>query len=295
MSRLRALELFAGIGGFAAAAADRLDVVAAFDHDRRCERVYQANFGHPYVVKNLVAVKDATLAAFEADLWWMSPPCAPHTVRGARRGLDDPRSAGFVRMLGAIAAVRPAWVLLENVPGFLESDAFDALADTLDRSGYADVRTAEISPTALGIPGVRRRVYVAAGRAALRPERARAGDWRSLPGFLGPWDAALAVPAERLVRFGDAMHVVDATDPDATAACFTRAYGRSPVYVGSYVRQADSGQRRLRHFAPAEIAALHGLPSGFDLAGAPLREAWALLGNGLSVPVVREVLDWVTA
>ena len=293
MSRLRALELFAGIGGFAAAAAD-VDLLGAFDHDRRCERVYRANFPHPFQVKNLVAVQDRTLAAFEADLWWMSPPCAPHTVRGARRGLDDPRSAGFVRMLGAIEAVKPRWVLLENVPGFLESDAFAALADTLARAGYSDVRTAEISPTALGIPGVRRRVYVAAGRSSLQPERPRAGAWRPLPGFLGPWDEALAVSEERLARFGDAMHVVDADDPEATAACFTRAYGRSPVYVGSYVRQSDGARLRLRHFAPAEIAALHGLPPGFDLAGAPLREAWALLGNGLSVPVVREVLSWVT-
>lgn len=294
MSGLRALELFAGIGGFAAAAAGRVDVVAAFDHDRRCERVYTANFAHPFHVKNLVAVKDATLAAFEADLWWMSPPCAPHTVRGARRGLDDARSAGFVRMLGAIAAVKPAWVLLENVPGFLESDAWAALAVTLDRAGYADVRTAEISPTALGIPGVRRRVYVAAGRTSLRPEGLRAGVWRPLPGFLGPWQEALAVPPERLARFGDAMHVVDADDAQATAACFTRAYGRSPVYVGSYVRQSDGERPRLRHFAPAEIAALHGLPRGFVLPGLTDREAWTLLGNGLSVPVVREVLGWVT-
>ena len=32
------------------------------------------------------------LAAFGADLWWLSPPCQPYSVRGRGRDLDDPRA-----------------------------------------------------------------------------------------------------------------------------------------------------------------------------------------------------------
>ena len=73
-------------------------------------------------------------------------------------------------------------------------------------------------------------------------------------------------------------------DDRAVAACFPRAYGNSPVYAGSYLRTADGG---LRRFAPAEIARLHGHARTAALEALPLRHGWKLVGNGLSVPVVR--------
>src|SRR5688572_22465498 len=133
---MRALELFGGIGGFAAAVAGRDEVVATVDHDRACQAVYAANWPHPRVVKNLASARAEWLAGFGADLWWMSPPCAPHGVRGAQEDLSDPRSAAFVAVVEAVARVRPTWVVLENVPGFAGSRAFGLLERTAERAGY---------------------------------------------------------------------------------------------------------------------------------------------------------------
>jgi len=218
----------------------------------------------------------------------MSPPCAPHGVRGAQRDLDDARSAAFQRVLQGIELCGPRAIALENVPYFRDSRAHDALRAVLASSGYRFVHEDEICPTALGVPGIRRRFYLAASREPLQlsPAPVRRVP---LPSLIGEWRDELDLPSDVRERFLDALHVVDADDPEATAACFTRAYGTSPVYVGSYLRQNG----RLRRFAPEEIARLHGLPAPFDFAGLPLKRSWQLVGNGLSTPVVRWVLSWV--
>ena len=91
---LTALELFCGIGGFAAAVAgSRIRVVAALDQSPMALAVYRLNFpGHAAIQTDLERITVAELARFGADLWWLSPPCQPYSVRGRGRDLDDPRA-----------------------------------------------------------------------------------------------------------------------------------------------------------------------------------------------------------
>lgn len=228
---MRILELFSGIGGLAEAAGDHT-VVAAVDHDRRAQQVYAANFDHRREVKNLVSVKPGWLAAFEADLWWMSPPCAPHGVRGNREDLDDPRSGAFRHLLRLLPEIRPRAVALENVPGFAGSAAHAAFVDATRAAGLVHREEREVCPTSLGVPGVRRRFYAVASRDPLDvgPRPVHQVVLRDIVGDDRP---ELVVPAAVLERFGDALHRVDPDDDRAVAACFTRAYGTSPVYAGS--------------------------------------------------------------
>lgn len=287
---MRILELFSGIGGLAEAAEGTHPVVGAVDHDTRAQAVYGAHFpAHRRETKNLASVKPAWLAGFDADLWWMSPPCTPHSVRGRRRDLDDPRSAALRTVLRAVREVRPRAIALENVPGFEVSDALAEVREAVADAGLEHVACREICPTLLGVPGVRRRFYLVASRTPLAPGAPPRNDL-PLRSVLGPDDDALAVPPDVLERFGGALHVVDPADDRAVAACFTRAYGNSPVYAGSYLRTASGG---LRRFAPAEIARLHGHTRTRALEALPLRDGWRLVGNGLSVPVVRWVLSWL--
>jgi site-specific DNA-cytosine methylase len=285
-----ALELYSGIGGFAAAVQGQVRVLGAVDHDRLAESVYRANHPHPVHVRNLEFVRTDWLASFEADLWWLSPPCAPHGIRGAQGDLDDPRSASLLRLLGAIGEVRPAWVALENVPWFAGSRAQERLHEALAAAGYRWTEGC-VCPSELGLPGVRRRYYLVASLGEVAAWPAPGGERRLLSAYLGPWRAELEVPAAVQQRFGEAFHVVDADDPEAVAACFTRAYGKSPVYVGSYLRQRHEGGEGVRYFAPEEIARLAGFPEGFQFAGLAPRPAWRLIGNSVSVDVVRWVLQ----
>lgn len=272
---MKVLELYAGIGGVAATGAD---VVAAIDHDPYAHAVYTRNFSHPALRLNLVSVKPDRLAAFHADVWWLSPPCQPFTIRGARRDVDDRRCESLLHLLTVIPKVRPRRLIVENVPGFEGSVAHARLRSTL-----SDYRIEEVEwcPSLFGVPVQRRRFFLLASLDPFSlPEPS--GERRPLAAYLDPSGAPL--PAA-LDRFRDAMHVVDADDPAAEAVCFTGAYGHSPVYAGSYLRQGGD----VRLFTPREIARLHGFPEGFALHEDP-RRATKQLGNCVSVDVARALL-----
>ncbi|MGE5844726.1 MAG: DNA cytosine methyltransferase, partial [Syntrophaceae bacterium] len=78
---IRALELFCGIGGFAAASAGtNLRVAGAVDQSPAALDVNRLNFpGHDAWQLNLENVTPDELLVFGADFWWLSPPCQPYT------------------------------------------------------------------------------------------------------------------------------------------------------------------------------------------------------------------------
>lgn len=284
---LSVLELFAGIGGCTAAVGARARIVAAIDTSELAMRVYETNWTHPTRVRNL-AVRRLVLP--EADLWWASPPCQPYTVRGAKRDLDDPRAQSLIVLMDRLRTVQPRYFAMENVPGFVDSRAHALVQDTLQDLGY-EVWQTVLCPTVLGLPVERRRFYLVGGRDGLCGEPPRCGPRQPLQSFLdvAP-DPALDVSTSLLERFGDALHVVDAADPHGVLACFTSAYGRSPVYAGSYLRDGD----RLRHLSISEALRLLGFPTSFTMPpDVSLAQAWGLVGNSLSVHAVRHVLGVV--
>ena len=277
---MRVLELYAGIGGVAASGAP---VVAAIDHDEAAHLSYTANFSHPAHRLNLVSVRAERLAAFGADVWWLSPPCQPFTVRGARRDVEDRRCESLLHLLEVLPQVRPKAVVVENVPGFEGSIAHARLREAL--AGYAIVE-GSWCPSALGVPMMRRRFYLVAAARPV-PSQIPLLPLRPLSSYLDPEpDPRMRLSAEFLDRYREALHRVEADDPEAVAVCFTGAYGKSPVYAGSYL----SREGELYRFSPAEIARLMGFPPGFVLP-TDLRRASKLLGNSLSVDVVRWIFS----
>ena len=284
------LELFCGIGGCAAALGDRAVVVAAIDQHRGALDAYACNFSHPVVPRAIESIPRQQWRAWGADLWWMSPPCPPFTRRGLQRDLDDPRTRSFVALVDQVAAVRPRYVALENVPGFAGSRAHVLLLEALAASGYA-VRDTLLCPSELGAPTRRLRFYLVAGLGPLADWPPRRGARRRLADVLDASpDPALWCDAALRRRYAGALDIVEAHDPGALTACFTAAYGRSPVRSGSYL----STPRGLRRFSPAEILRLLDFPDSYRLpAGLSLRAAWARVGNSVSVRAVKWVLGAV--
>lgn len=291
-SRPRVLELYCGIGGVAAALDGAASVVAAVDVNRSALAVYRRNFVHPAPARTLEGLSAEELASFGADLWWLSPPCQPFTRRGLGRDEDDPRAASLLLLVDRIEEVRPRYLAMENVPGFQGSRCHARLAGTLEAAGYR-FREGCLCPTELGVPNRRRRYYLVASRDGAPADwspPAGAGRRRgTLRPYLDPApDPGLAVDPELVRRYEGTLDVVRADEPGAVTACFTAAYGRSPVRSGSYLEGEDG---RLRRFSPAEILRLLGFPGTFRLPpDLPPEKAWPLVGNSLSVPAVRRVL-----
>lgn len=287
-STFRVLELFCGIGGCAAALDKRAEVVAAIDIDCDALSVYRTNFPHPIATRTIESLPDLVYREADAELWWLSPPCQPYTVRGRRRDLEDSRAHSLKVVLQRIREIRPRYVALENVGGFEGSQAQQLVRETLLQCQY---RIAErlLCPTEIGVPNRRPRYYLVAAQGELAPWP----HWRvpSVPlrEYLDPEPPQdLFVSPELVERYRRSMNIVSARDDTAITSCFTGAYGRSPVHSGSYLSVA-SGVRR---FSPQEILRLLGFPESFTLPPKLSRQrTWSLAGNSLSVHAVRWVLS----
>lgn len=296
---MRVLELFCGLGGVAAALGDhrstQVEIAAAVDLNRDALEVYSHNFPrHPTAVLNLAFLTPERLASWDADLWWMSPPCQPFTRRGERRDADDPRSRPLLRLIELAGELRPPALALENVPGFEGSETHGRLRRVLEAAGY-EVGEHLLCPTEWGLPGRRRRFYLVASRQGLaplpEPPRPPAPTVPLAELLDDAPEPDLEVEPELLERYRWAVDVVDAGDPGAVAATFTSAYGRSPVRSGSYVRSGDGTVRRV---SPREILRLLGFPETYELPPSLDRaKAWRLVGNSLALPPVEAVLGRV--
>jgi DNA (cytosine-5)-methyltransferase 1 len=296
--KIRVLELFCGMGGFAAAVAGSgFEIIGALDHDQDALEIYSLNFpGHIAFKQDLERIEASELAAFSADFWWLSPPCQPYCVRGARRDLDDLRAASLVRIMDILerlpASKLPLHLALENVEGFYRSQARERLVSILSSRGY-NILECVICPTELGIPSRRPRYYLAASRIPFRGSPcSQVPRTSTLKDYLTPFPEdgvpeSLLVHGRILAKFGDGLRILDPYDPAAYTTCFTSGYGKSVIRAGSYLK-CNGGAR---YFAPEEIARLLHFPDSFLFPeGISLRRRWHFIGNSLSVAAVRVVL-----
>ena len=244
---IRALELFCGIGGFAAAAAGtNLCVTGAIDQSPAAIEVYRRNFpGHDAWQLNLENVTVDELAVFGADFWWLSPPCQPYTVRGAGRDIEDPRALSFLRLTKILAGMPeeklPRHLALENVEAFTRSEMRRRLIDLLSNRGF-EIQECTLCPTELGVPMRRPRYYLMASRHSLdSPVVVVDAPLRPLGDYLDGGDGncvpeELHIAGDVLARFGKGFRILDPNDSQAYTTCFTSGYGRSHMHAGSYLK-----------------------------------------------------------
>ena len=286
--RPRVAEFYCGIGGCAAALGSSAVVISAVDINRQALEIYRRNFPHPVAAATIESLSAATIRDWQADLWWISPPCQPFTRRGRRRDAADARTQSFLEILKRLKDVTPKYIAIENVPGFQGSITHSLLLDTLKSLSF-QVQERVLCPTAFGIPNRRERYYLVAGRNPLRELPLPRVEARPLRSFLDKEPRRdLGVDSELVRQYRHALNIVDPIDPMAVAACFTAAYGHSPIRSGSYLK-TPSGVRR---FSPAEILRILGSPKSSTLpADLPVESGWRMVGNSLSIHSVRYVLS----
>lgn len=283
---MRALELFSGLGGWRFALGDRGSVSAAFDVSEVANATYALNHGDLPKARELATVPFDDLASHGADTWLLSPPCQPFCRMGNHQGLEDRRSRAFRHLMDLFPQAPPACLVLENVGGFLGSDAHALLLDRLRAHGLHHLDL-EACPSRFGLPNQRPRVFVVASRRPLKRLPLPDPPTQPLAAFLDPVeDEGLYLAPETLARYRPGLDLVEARD--RRSACFIGGYGQRYVGSGSFLKTA----RGVRRFSPLEVARLLGLPESFRFPGGVALEArYRLLGNGLSIPVAAWALD----
>jgi site-specific DNA-cytosine methylase len=282
---MRVLELFSGIGGWRYALPPSADLMAAYDVSPAANATYSLNHGETPRPRELATIPVKELAELGADTWVLSPPCQPYCRMGLKADVADPRARAFLRLLEILEEAPPERLVLENVEGFLESESHARLVGLLARQGF-HLRTFHLCPSTFGVPNLRPRVYLLASRAPIPEREVPAARPQPLSDYLDAVEEPGLYLAEP-VRAKHWMGLDLARPEDTRTACFIGGYGKRYVGSGSFLVTAQG----VRRFSPTEVGRLLGLPDGFRFPqGVSLEKRYKLLGNGLSIPVVRWVL-----
>ena len=162
---LKVASFFSGIGGFDLGFERAgMEVVFQCENNKFCQQVLRQHWPGVTLYSNIEKV--VTSAIPEAELWCAGFPCQDLSLanQGKRTGLKGNRSGLFYefRRLLQEQNSKPRWIVLENVPGLLNSrqgQDFQAILTQMDELGYC-LSWRVLDAKYFGVPQRRRRLFI---------------------------------------------------------------------------------------------------------------------------------------
>lgn len=165
----KVLDLFSGAGGLSRGFYDAgYDVVLGVDFDEAALKTFKANHGKAEAMKldlfdhsnidviiNFLKEKDIKL-----DVLVGGPPCQGFSVAGPR-DMNDKRNMLYTAMVELAERVKPQVVVLENVPGMVQTNGgigAKRVVEDFAKIGYRMVPKLLYAPD-YGLPQIRKRVF----------------------------------------------------------------------------------------------------------------------------------------
>jgi DNA (cytosine-5)-methyltransferase 1 len=275
---MRIVSLFSGAGGFEAGFGETHKTILLNDVAISAQDVLKHRFPDVQLIKDVRDIEPGDVSS--ADALIAGFPCQDVSIVGGQRGLAGTRSALVEHVFRLAAAIRPSHIILENVQSirFVHGGrVLLYLMHAAEKLGYSwAYRT--LDSRAFGLPQRRRRFYFIASRD-------------TDPGDVLLSDAGIPLPAD---------------PPDQSLPIgFYWTEGRSghgltadaipPLKTGSSIGIPSppavlfpDGGVKVPTIETAER--FQGFPEGWTEA-APARLRWGLVGNAVSVPVVRWISD----
>jgi len=160
---LKAVELFAGIGGFRLGMANaNIETIWANDINELSCQVYESNFGKDSLVLgdiNKIPISDIP----NHHILTAGFPCQPFSPAGKKLGVRDcVRGTLFERIVEIIDKKQPKYFFLENVKRLLTMENgyhFRVILNALSELDYF-IEWRIISPISFGIPQNRDRIFI---------------------------------------------------------------------------------------------------------------------------------------
>ena len=175
MARLKVASLFCGCGGmdlgitggFSFLDTDyprsAFDIVYAVDNDEYCTKIYNANFDHKCMVKDVREIIASQIPDFDVLVGGF--PCQSFSISAQnppRLGYKDERGMLFFEMVKILKAKRPRAFIAENVKGILSENnkkAFPMILSEFSEAGY-HVQYYLVNASKFGVPQKRERVII---------------------------------------------------------------------------------------------------------------------------------------
>ena len=151
-------SLFAGIGGFDLGLERAgFEIAWQVEIDPYCQRVLAKHWPNVPRYGDIRAIDWATVPA--VDVLCGGFPCQDLSFAGKRAGIDGERSGLWSEYVRAIRALRPRYIIVENVPGLLTNEYMGRVLGDLAACGY-DAEWENIPASTLGAPHRRERVWL---------------------------------------------------------------------------------------------------------------------------------------
>ena len=253
---MQCLDLFAGAGGASVGLTRAGFRVTHVERDPDACATLRAAFPDDEVVEADIREVDWSRWSGKVDLLWSSFPCQAWSIAGSRLGARDEERNGWPWTVAAIDAVRPGWVLCENVPGLLShvdgddrcavKDPFDCprhyfdeviLRQLRERFAWVDHRVVDAAD--FGVPQHRNLVFIAAGPGPMDWPKPTHRDPLRPMGVGNPWvtvrEALRLRPCDRVIggghnpnRAGDVRRYRDVSDEPSLTVTAVRGGNAGP-------------------------------------------------------------------
>ena len=202
---IRGCDIFCGAGGSSAGArAAGVDMVAGIDMCPTATATFAANFPDAHVLTN--RLEDVELDSFKArvgpiDILLASPECRNHTCAKGSAPRDESSRATAMYVVEYAEALRPRWLVLENVVYMRPWSRYQELKTALRMLGY-HLHESTFDASDFGVAQSRRRLFLVGdldSPPVLIP-RERCGRRKSVKSILdapGTWKTSPLVTARR--------------------------------------------------------------------------------------------------
>jgi DNA (cytosine-5)-methyltransferase 1 len=167
---MKVASFFSGIGGFDLGFERAgMDIVFQCEINTYCQKILKKHWPNIRLVSDIHKLHSDDIPS--SDLWCGGFPCQDLSLanQGKRKGLGGQRSGLFYKFAELLSGHLPRWVVIENVPGLLNSSSgedFKTLLQKLDELGYG-ISWRVLDAKYFGTPQRRRRVIIVASLGTL--------------------------------------------------------------------------------------------------------------------------------
>ena len=272
---------------------------------------FAANFPEAHVVTS--RLEDLSINRFKAtvgriDLLLASPECRNHTCAKGSAPRDESSRATAMLVVEYASALRPRWLVLENVIYMRPWSRYEELKRSLRKLGYhLDERTLDAAD--FRVPQTRRRLFLVCDRkqppnptlhrysghhrtaaSILDP----AGTWKTSPLFKANRAAATLERAQRgfdaLGEYASFLLVYYSSDGSGGWQPLDRPLRTITTVDRFALVHYDGNAPRMRMLQVPELKRAMGCRDDFRLPFGSRRDRIRLLGNGVCPPVMETVV-----
>lgn len=175
---LKVIDLFSGVGGLSLGfEMVGFETDLAVEYDSKIADSYSHNNPRAKMLNVDISNIDITSEFFNLNgndhVIVGGPPCQGFSQKGKRLGLNDERNFLVRKYLHVVDYIKPAAVIIENVPGLLSSASgffLNQIEESLASSGY-EVTHKVLNAYEYGVPQLRTRAFIVGIKTSLKTKK----------------------------------------------------------------------------------------------------------------------------